>query len=414
MWTRVREIVAGAVRDFAADVAGPGGHRPGVQGGGVRGADAGDRAVPALAAVADGLPGRRRRRHRPVLRHHARRRPRAHPRRRDPRRHHRPRARLPDGDRPGHGARRAGERQERARVRRAGAPADILRLTGHMVRARARRPRAVPPRDRRSSTSRSCAGTTSTTSSPASRPSSGSAVALAAVIVVALAALLVRTIARWALALPLLLFEGVHPRRALGASAARSAGHRGLIVLVLAAWAVSALALGGRDQRPRERPRPRRRAAPRRLAGDAPPLPRRAGRSCGPCSAWRWRSSTCRCSRCSSSASTCTPACRARCGCPRRRAPAWIGAGRLSARARLVVAGVAVLLAVGVSLLAVRRHPRQPAGAGDRAPRRVGDGAREHARRLPPRRRRSAPTSSSSTSRSRSTARSWWSTTATS
>lgn len=70
------------------------------------------------------------------------------------------------------------------------------------------------------------------------------ALALAAVIGVALVALLVRTVARWALALPLLLFEDVHPRRALGASAARSAGHRGLILLVLAAWAAAALALG--------------------------------------------------------------------------------------------------------------------------------------------------------------------------
>jgi glycerophosphoryl diester phosphodiesterase len=70
------------------------------------------------------------------------------------------------------------------------------------------------------------------------------AVGLGGVIVAALAALLARTIARWALALPLLLFEGVHPRRALGASAARSAGHRWLIVVVLAAWAAFALALG--------------------------------------------------------------------------------------------------------------------------------------------------------------------------
>jgi glycerophosphoryl diester phosphodiesterase len=70
------------------------------------------------------------------------------------------------------------------------------------------------------------------------------ALALAAVIIVALAALVIRTVARWALALPLLLFEDVHPRRALGASAARSDGHRGLIVLVLAAWAAAALAIG--------------------------------------------------------------------------------------------------------------------------------------------------------------------------
>jgi glycerophosphoryl diester phosphodiesterase len=70
------------------------------------------------------------------------------------------------------------------------------------------------------------------------------ALALGAVIAAAFAALLARTVARWALALPLLLFEGVHPRRALAVAAARSAGHRGLIVAVLALWAVLALALG--------------------------------------------------------------------------------------------------------------------------------------------------------------------------
>jgi glycerophosphoryl diester phosphodiesterase len=58
------------------------------------------------------------------------------------------------------------------------------------------------------------------------------------VILAALAALLVRTIARWALALPLVLFEGVLPRRALGESARRSSGNRWVIVTVLASWAV--------------------------------------------------------------------------------------------------------------------------------------------------------------------------------
>ena len=46
------------------------------------------------------------------------------------------------------------------------------------------------------------------------------------------------TIARWAFALPLMLFEGVSPRGALGESAARSRGHRATIVVVIAAWAV--------------------------------------------------------------------------------------------------------------------------------------------------------------------------------
>ncbi len=67
------------------------------------------------------------------------------------------------------------------------------------------------------------------------------ALALAAVIVATLAVVLVWTVARWALALPLVLFEGVLPRRALGESARRSQGNRWLVVLALAVWA----ALGG-------------------------------------------------------------------------------------------------------------------------------------------------------------------------
>jgi glycerophosphoryl diester phosphodiesterase len=69
------------------------------------------------------------------------------------------------------------------------------------------------------------------------------AAAIGAVILAALAALLVRTIARWALALPLVLFEGVLPRRALGESARRSSGNRWVIVAVLASWAVAGLIL---------------------------------------------------------------------------------------------------------------------------------------------------------------------------
>jgi glycerophosphoryl diester phosphodiesterase len=69
------------------------------------------------------------------------------------------------------------------------------------------------------------------------------AVAIGAVILAALAALLVRTIARWALALPFVLFEGVLPRRALGESARRSSGNRWVIVAVLASWAIVAVIL---------------------------------------------------------------------------------------------------------------------------------------------------------------------------
>ncbi|HEX5048821.1 MAG TPA: glycerophosphodiester phosphodiesterase family protein [Gammaproteobacteria bacterium] len=69
------------------------------------------------------------------------------------------------------------------------------------------------------------------------------AIAIAALLGAGLAALLLRTIARWALALPLVLFENVSPRRALGESARRAAGSHLTILTVLAAWAVGAFAL---------------------------------------------------------------------------------------------------------------------------------------------------------------------------
>lgn len=69
------------------------------------------------------------------------------------------------------------------------------------------------------------------------------AVALVGVILAALAVLLVRMVSRWALALPLVLFEDDLPRRALAESARRSIGSRTLTVVVLASWGVTALAL---------------------------------------------------------------------------------------------------------------------------------------------------------------------------
>jgi glycerophosphoryl diester phosphodiesterase len=69
------------------------------------------------------------------------------------------------------------------------------------------------------------------------------ALVLAALLGAGLAALLLRTAARWALALPLVLFENVSPHRALGESARRAAGSHVLILAVLAAWAVGATAL---------------------------------------------------------------------------------------------------------------------------------------------------------------------------
>ena len=74
-------------------------------------------------------------------------------------------------------------------------------------------------------------------------PVFSAAAALIGVILAALAVLLVWTVARWALALPLVLFENVPPRRVFADSARRSAGNRPLVVVVVAVWAVFAAAL---------------------------------------------------------------------------------------------------------------------------------------------------------------------------
>ena len=60
---------------------------------------------------------------------------------------------------------------------------------------------------------------------------------------IGLALMLFRTIVRWALALPLVLFENVHPRRALHESAKRVVGSRFLILCILVAWIVVASVL---------------------------------------------------------------------------------------------------------------------------------------------------------------------------
>ncbi|KAA0252199.1 MAG: glycerophosphodiester phosphodiesterase [Acidobacteria bacterium] len=74
-------------------------------------------------------------------------------------------------------------------------------------------------------------------------PAFWAALSIAGLLLAALVALLVRAIARWALSLPLVLFEDVPPRRALGESGRRSAGSRAVVLSALAAWAVTALAL---------------------------------------------------------------------------------------------------------------------------------------------------------------------------
>jgi len=69
------------------------------------------------------------------------------------------------------------------------------------------------------------------------------AVGIFLVLAIGLLLLLARTIARWTLALPLVLFENVSPRRALGESARRAVGFRLLILATLAAWAAAAIVL---------------------------------------------------------------------------------------------------------------------------------------------------------------------------
>jgi len=75
-------------------------------------------------------------------------------------------------------------------------------------------------------------------------PALWAAAAIGGVVAIALVALLIRTILRWALALPLVLYEGVHPARAIGASAKRVKGHRSVIAVVLLFWVIVAQGLG--------------------------------------------------------------------------------------------------------------------------------------------------------------------------
>ena len=364
----------------------PGVRRPRLQGGGVRRADAGDGAVPALAGVAD-REACRRRRHRHGPRDDRRRSSRSSSAARSSP-HHRARARLPDGDRARHGARRAGERADRPRLRRRARAGGVLRLTAHMVcacsPACAVRPRRI-------------------------------GLVYFALLAAARHQLLPRPQAAGVLGRG--GARGDHRRgvrgaarahrRALGARAAAACCSRTstrgapsarapAVGRAPRASSCSVLARGRRRRwrsasRPHVAPRERSAAplAPH-LAGSLAalaPLHRRAGAPVGRARPRGRRSSTCRCSRCSSSGSTCTPACRASCGC---RAG---GRRRSSARAACPAGAgwpspaCAVLAAVGFALLAASPSRAQPAGAGDRAPRRVGGGAREHARRLPPRRR---------------------------
>jgi glycerophosphoryl diester phosphodiesterase len=75
-------------------------------------------------------------------------------------------------------------------------------------------------------------------------PALWAAAAIGGLVALALIAVLVRTALRWSLALPLVLYEGVHPAKALGASAKRVKGHRPMIAIVLASWVIIAQLLG--------------------------------------------------------------------------------------------------------------------------------------------------------------------------
>jgi glycerophosphoryl diester phosphodiesterase len=74
-------------------------------------------------------------------------------------------------------------------------------------------------------------------------PAFWAAVGLAAVVLTLLVIVLLRTIGRWSLALPLVLFENVSPRLALKTSGIRSIGMRLVAVVSLAIWAAFAAAL---------------------------------------------------------------------------------------------------------------------------------------------------------------------------
>lgn len=66
---------------------------------------------------------------------------------------------------------------------------------------------------------------------------------IATLLGIGLVLLLLRAVARWALSMPLVLFENVHPRRALGESATRTTGSHGLVLATLAVWAFVAITI---------------------------------------------------------------------------------------------------------------------------------------------------------------------------
>ena len=74
-------------------------------------------------------------------------------------------------------------------------------------------------------------------------PQFWTAAVIVALLAIGLALLTARTVSRWALAMPLVIFEDVKPRQALAESARRVVGSHALILATLAAWAAMSILL---------------------------------------------------------------------------------------------------------------------------------------------------------------------------
>ena len=74
-------------------------------------------------------------------------------------------------------------------------------------------------------------------------PQFWTAAGIVALLAIGLALLAARTVSRWALAMPLVIFADVKPRQALAESARRAIGSRALILATLAAWAAISVLL---------------------------------------------------------------------------------------------------------------------------------------------------------------------------
>ena len=74
-------------------------------------------------------------------------------------------------------------------------------------------------------------------------PQFWTAAGIVALLAIGLALLTARTVSRWALAMPLVIFEDVKPRQALAESARRAVGSQALILATLAAWAAISVLL---------------------------------------------------------------------------------------------------------------------------------------------------------------------------